>query len=95
MSLVTSARPSASTGVEALTVSHNNEKSESGSKALPKSVSDNENRLGDPFLEDFYSNNLTDGHDLLNEPGSFKSPIQLVDVCKSKISPSQPSSVGV
>lgn len=89
MSGVTDAKPGASGGKKDPTKSPIVETVELGSMNILQSVIDNANRLGDPFLEDFYSCDLSDGNDFMNEPAHFKPPIQLLDVCEGNISPSK------
>jgi hypothetical protein len=62
------------------------EMTELSSSSVPNSICDNDFRLGDPFLEDFYDSGMPDQRNLIKEPASLNSQVQLLDVYKGGIS---------
>jgi hypothetical protein len=86
MSLDTNANPTSSPDMKAETKSPRIEMTELSSSSVPNSISDNDFRLGDPFLEDFYDSGMPDQRNLIKGPASLKSQVQLLDVYKGGIS---------
>jgi hypothetical protein len=86
MSLDTNANPTSSPDMKAETKSPRIEMTELSSSSVPNSISDNDFRLGDPFLEDFHDSGMPDQRNLIKEPASLKSQVQLLDVYKGGIS---------
>ena len=80
MSLATNAHPASYPDMKAETKSPRIEMTELSSSSVPNSISDNDFRLGDPFLEDFYDSGMPDQRTLMNETAALKSQIQLLDV---------------
>ena len=86
VSLGTNANPTSSPDMKADTKSPRIEMTELSSSSVPNSIFDNDFRLGDPFLDDFYDSGMPDQRNLMTEPAVWKSQIQLLDVYKGGIS---------
>lgn len=86
MSLATNALSTSSADMKAETKSPRIVMTELSSSSVPNSISNNDFRLGDPFLEDFYDSGLPDQRNLMNEAAALKSQIQLLDIYLGGIS---------